>query len=341
MRLYCGIDLHSTNSYIVVLDETDTIVLDKRVPNEVAAILGELEPFRERLTSVAVESTFNWYWLADALEDHGHTVELVNTAAAKQYDGLKYRGDKHDARWIAHMRRLGILPTGTVLPRQERALRDLLRRRVKVVQQKTATLLALKNIVARNTGVMVPSNKLKQLKPGEYPDSIFDPHIRRAIDSTTRILQLLEEEAKDLKATALQSGSELRGYRSLLSIRGVGELLALTIVCETGDTSRFRRVNNYASYCRCVRSEHTSNQRKKGEGNRKNGNPYLSWAFSEAAHFAIRYQPPARLFFEKKKRKTNGIIAMRAVANKLSRAAYFLIRDETIYQPEKLFGVSS
>ena len=341
MALYCGIDLHSTNCYLVVLDDSDKIVLENRVSNDLGSILEKLEPFRESLKSIAIESTFNWYWLSDGLEDHGYSVQLVNTAAAKQYDGLKSRDDRSDARWIAHMLRLGILPTGSILPREHRAVRDLLRRRTKVVRQKTATLLALKNLIARNTGIMVPAAQLKRLEVGGSPEAIMDPHIRRAIDGTIRILQFLEEEVADLQAMVKLTGKCLPGYRNLLTVKGIGELLALTILYETGDIARFSSCGNYASYCRCVPSEHTSNGRRKGAGNTRNGNPYLSWAFSEAAHFAIRFQPSARRYYERKKKKTNGIIASRAIANKLSRAVFFMLRDDVIYKPELLFGASS
>lgn len=341
MSLYCGIDLHSTNSYLVVLDESDKVVLNKRVGNELERILSELEPYRESIKSVGIESTFNWYWLVDGLEDHGYSVELVNTCAAKQYEGLKSRDDKSDARWIAHMLRVGILPTGSILPREHRAVRDLLRRRSKVVRQKTATLLSMKNVIARNTGVMVPAVQLKRLEIGDCPEAIMDPHIRRAIDGSIRILQVLEAEAAELQAMVSLTGKCLPGYRNLLTVKGIGDLLALTILYETGDISRFSNCGNYASYCRCVRSEHTSNGRRKGKGNTRNGNPYLSWAFSEAAHFVIRFQPSAHRYYERKKKKTNGIIAARAVANKMSRAVFFMLRDDTIYKPELLFGASS
>ena len=115
MALYCGIDLHSTNAYIVVLGDRDEVLVDKRVRNSLEEVLRELEPHRRGLESIAIESTFNWYWLADGLEDHGYRVELANPAAAKQYEGLKHRDDAHDARWIAHMLRLGILPTGSIM----------------------------------------------------------------------------------------------------------------------------------------------------------------------------------------------------------------------------------
>ena len=102
MKKYSGIDLHSNNCVVAVCDEEDRVCCQKRVPNDLAKVVALLEPFRNELVSVAVESTFNWYWLVDGLRAAGFDVKLVNTAAIARYDGLKYSGDEHDARHLAH-----------------------------------------------------------------------------------------------------------------------------------------------------------------------------------------------------------------------------------------------
>ena len=112
MKLYCGIDLHSNNSVVVILDEADKVIYLKKLNNDLFSILQQLSVYKNEITAIAIESTFNWYWLVDGLMDAGHTVKLVNTAAVQTYDGLKHTDDKDDARWLAHLLRLGILPTG-------------------------------------------------------------------------------------------------------------------------------------------------------------------------------------------------------------------------------------
>ncbi len=126
-------------------------------------------------------------------------------------------------------------------------------------------------------------------------------------------------------------------FRVLKSIGGVGQTLALTIMYETGEIGRFSGVGNYVSYCRLVQSLRRSNKKKKGQGNRKNGNPYLSWAFSEAATFALRFQPLARRYYDRKRSKTCHPVAIRAVAHKLARASFYMLRDQTLFVPERLF----
>lgn len=124
MGLYCGIDLHSNNHMLTVIDEADRRVYERRLPNELAITKAALEPYRSELVAVAVESTFNWYWLVDGLMEAGYAVRLVNTAAVQQYEGLKHTDDKHDAFWLAHLMRLGILPTGVALAGRTAAKRD-------------------------------------------------------------------------------------------------------------------------------------------------------------------------------------------------------------------------
>lgn len=337
MSLYSGIDLHSTNSYVAVADEQDQVVLGKRLPNRLEVILRELEPHRKQLTGVAVESTFNWYWLVDGLMDAGYQVHLVNTFAAQQYAGLKYSDDRSDARWLAHLLRLGVLPEGYICPREDRAVRDLLRQRCRLVRQRTANRLTLQNLLVRHTGQLTKGNALKRVTLEQLQEITDDEHLILALDTTFQVIEAFEPQIERLEKAVLAQGKLRPEYEILRTIHGVGQTLALTIMYETGEIRRFARVGQYASYCRCVRSERLSNGKRKGEGQRKNGNPYLSWAFHEAAHFAVRFQPAAKRFYERKRARTNAIVAIRALAHKLARATYFMLRDQKAYEPAMLF----
>ena len=117
----------------------------------------------------------------------------------------------------------------------------------------------------------------------------------------------------------------------------IGNILALPIMLEVGDISRFPKVSNYSSYCRCVKSEKLSNKKKKGEGNRKNGNKYLAWAYVEASNFAIRHYQEVQRFYQKKKSTRNGIVAIKALSNKLARSSYYVMGDQVPYNTNHLF----
>jgi transposase len=149
---YCGIDLHSNNSVVLVSDEEDRMVLQKRLPNDLGQIQAALEPHRDELVGVVIESTFNWYWLVDGLMDAGYRVHLAHPSAIKKYEGLKYSGDFADAGYLAQLLRLGLLAEGYIYPRAERGARDLSRKRMQLVRYRTAQILAIENILARQTG---------------------------------------------------------------------------------------------------------------------------------------------------------------------------------------------
>jgi len=337
MKVYAGIDLHSSNNYVGIIDEEGKRLYRKRLPNQLEYILQALEPFKESLEGVVVESTFNWYWMVDGLQEHGYKLHLANPSAIKQYEGLKHTDDKWDSFWLAHMRRLNILPEGYIYPKEERPVRDALRRRLLFVRHRTSHILSLESAITRNLGYKISGNDIKKLNESDA-DQLFDePFLILTARNSISTIQFLGERIKEIEK-AIKSHVKLRPeFRYLLTMPGIGDILALTIMLEVGDINRFPEVGNYSSYSRCVKSERFSNKKKKGEGNRKNGNKYLAWAYVEAANFAIRSYPEFQSFYNRKKAKTNGIVAIKALSNKLSRASYYVMRDQVPYDVKKLF----
>jgi len=338
MKLYGGIDLHSNNSVVVLLDEEDRIVYRKRLSNEAEGVLGVLEPYGDAIEGVVVESTYNWYWLVDALMEAGYRVHLANTAAIVQYSGLKYSDDDSDAAWLAKLLRLGLLPEGYIYPKEGRAVRDLLRRRSRLVRQHTANLLAVQNLLARNRGKSLRANEIQRLTPDAVHHLLPDPNLALAVQGTLLVMHGQEAAIEWLEREACAQVKPHPAYRHLLSVSGIGQVLGLTILLETGPLERFAAVGHYASYCRCVGSERISNGKRKGRGNPKNGNKYLAWAFIEAAHFAVRYDPLIKRYYQRKRAKSNGIVAIKTVAHKLARACYYILRDGTDFEVGRAFG---
>jgi len=339
MKLYVGIDLHSNNSVMVILDEKDRVMHERRLPNDLRLILGALAPHRKNVEAVAVESTYNWYWLVDGLMEAGYEVRLVNTAAVKIYEGLKYTGDEHDARHLAHLLRLGILPTGHIYPKAERSIRDLLRKRAQLVHCRTAQALSIQNLVSRNSGKGISMNEIRPLSDKAIEHLCQGDTARMlAIESNRVVLRCLDEQIKVIERKVLAEAKMKPAFENLLTVTGIGKILGMTIMYETGAIERFSKVGCFASYARCVNSERFSNGKKKGEGNRKNGNKYLAWAFVEAAHFAVRYSERVRRFYQRKKAKSNGAVAVKAVAHKLARACYHILKERTSFDVERAFA---
>jgi transposase len=338
MSLYAAIDLHSTNSVLAVIDEADQALRQRRLPNELPLILKELEPYRDELAGIVVESTYNWYWLVDGLKDHGYEVRLANTAAVPQYAGLKYSGDESDARHLAHLLRLGILPEGYIYPRKERAVRDLLRRRFQLVRLATSVMLSIQSTWARQTGHGISSNLVRQLSEAQIEQAFAEAPVRFSILARWRVWWAMHEQVQEMERWIIRSQTCSQEQRALRSVPGIGLVLGLTIALESGDISRFASVGDYASYCRMVKSERVSNGKIKGRGNRKCGNRYLAWAWIEAAHFALRFSPPIRRWYDRKCGKRHKVIAIKAVAHKLARAGYHLLRNGGTFDVQRAFG---
>ena len=337
MALYCGIDLHSRDCWLAILDDGLRVVQEARVANDLDELLQVLEPYREELEGLAVESTFNWYWLVDGLCEAGYRMHLTNTWAVRQWEGLKYSDDRHDARWLAHLLALGILPEGYIYPKQERSVRDLLRRRTFLVRKRTSFLLAMRGAFECRTGLRTTSKEVKEWT-AEGVESYFDDRAEAlGITCLLEPIKALDRQIRIIEKEVLSRAKLRDEFAPLLSVWGIGKVLALTMMYEVGEISRFRRVGHFASYCRLVKSARLSAGRRKGSGNARNGNPYLSWAFSEAAHFAVRYRPEAKKYFQRKRSKTNGIVAIRALAHKLARASYYVMKDQVDFEPEKVF----
>lgn len=306
--------------------------------NSLPLIIDCLAPYKKDIQGIVVESTYNWYWLVDGLQEQGYTLHLANPSAIKQYEGIKYSDDKWDALWLAHLLKLGILPQGYIYPKETRPVRDMLRRRMLFVRHRTADILSFQSMITRNTGTRMSVNNIKKLTEVNLEKLFPDPDLLFMAQRYLSIIGLLSQQIKMIEKQAMDKISLTERFKWLSTINGVGKILAMVIMMEVGDINRFKKVGNYCSYCRCVRSERISNGKKKGVGNKKNGNKYLSWAYVEAANFCIRYNPQAEKFYQRKKAKSNGIVAIKALSNKLARASYYMMRDQVPFDSRMLFA---
>lgn len=337
MPLYAGIDLHSSNNYLGIIDEQDKRIFGKRLENRLPTVLSALEPFKDQLAAIVIESTYNWYWLVDGLQDHGYTLHLANPSAIQQYEGLKYTDDKWDSFWLAHMKRLDILPEGYIYPKETRSIRDLLRRRMLFVRQRVSHLLSLQSMITRNLGCQMSVNNINKMEDEDI-ELMFESNPAFMAKNHLDTIRFLQKTIKNIEKQVLAQVQLRKEFSLLQTIPGVGKILALTIMLEVGDIGRFNKVGNYSSYCRCVKSEKISNGKKKGKNNKKNGNKFLAWAYVEAANFANRYSNGAKRFYQSKKAKRNGIVAVKALSNKICRASYYIMRDQIPYDEARLFA---
>jgi transposase len=335
--LMAGIDLHSNNIMVGIVDQEGKRVAQQKLPCELKGILEFLAPFKARFQTLAVESTYNWYWLVDGLQAAGYPVVLANPARITQYSGLKHADDKSDAFFLAELLRLNILPTGYVYDAERRPVRDLLRRRMSLVHQRTALMLSFKSLFTRTTGEQMSLRRLKAMEVAEARELYEHPANQLIAGLQLQHIEQLDVSIGRLEKAVLSVARELPCYPKLKTLPGVGIILGLTITMEIGDIKRFAGPGHFASYCRAVAAHCTSNGKLKGQNNRKCGNKYLAWAFVEAANFAKRYDEPCRKWYDRKAARTSNVLATKALACKLAKAAWYLAAEETDYEPGRMF----
>jgi transposase len=338
MKLMAGIDLHSNNIVIGIVDMDGKRVAQQKLECRLKDVEKFLAPYKKRLETLAVESTYNWYWLVDGLQAAGYPVVLANPAKIVQYTGIKHADDKNDAFFLAELLRLKILPTGYVYDAQLRPVRDLLRRRMSLVHQRTALMLSFKSLFTRTTGREMSLTLLKGLEVKQAQELYEHPANQLIAGLQVEHIDRLNESIEQLTRVVLQSAQELPYYSKLKTMPGVGIILGLTITMEVGDIKRFADAGHFASYCRTVDARRISNQKQKGENNQKCGNRYLAWAFVEAAHFARRYDAQCRRWYDRKVAKTGTVIATKALACKLAKAAWHVMAQEKDYDAQRVFG---
>ena len=333
MELYAGLDLHSRNTYIGIMDKEFKRVFAKRVSNNLPLIINTLEPFQDQLKGIVVESTFNWYWLIDGLMDAGYDcLHLANPSAIKQYEGIKHTDDQFDSFFLAQMLILGILPQGYIYPKEERPVRDLARKRLFLVRHKTSHILSLQSLIARCCGQRISANEIRTFTVEDLQQLLEEEYIVLSAQANLDTIVFLKQQIVQLEKAIKNKVKLNKAFQQLLTVPGIGLILAMTIMLEVGDIGRFPQVGNFASYSRCVSSQRLSDGKSKGHGNRKNGNRYLSWAFTEAAHLSRRYNEHFRSYYNRKVAQANTSLATKALSNKLARICYYIMRDQVPFR---------
>ena len=207
-----------------------------------------------------------------------------------------------------------------------------------MVRQRTAQILSFQSLVSRETGSQIDVSDVKRLKDEEVYQFTQDPNVALMGQTQLSVVRFLGDKIGQIEAAVVKQVKLKPEYEKLLTVPGIGKVLALTIMLETGPIERFPSAGDYTSYSRCVKSDRVSNGKKKGENNRKNGNKYLAWAYVEAANFIRRHCPEAKRWYQRKQARTNSVVATKALASKLSKACYFIMQDQVAFDVKKMFG---
>ena len=336
-KLYAGADLHGNNVFLSVCDQDGNNVFRKRVKANLEAVNAALDPFWDRIEALGVESTFNWYWFVDGLREQGRNVKLGNPAKMAQYAGIKITNDLTDADWLADQLRMDIFPECYIYPKETRSVRDALRRRQLFVQRRTQVILCLGGLLERYGQDAPSARKLEQWTAEDIKATKLDGFVQLQLETLLDSIRESDRQAQKIEEQVLAFTKPTKQYRRATTLPGIGVALGMLIVLEGGDFKRFKSAGNFASYCRAVKSERSSNGKTKGKNNAKNGNQYLAWAFIEAATFAARFNPRIHAWYERKKRKSGVAKAKKALACKLAKAMWHVMNGKD-FDEKLMFG---
>jgi transposase len=338
---YSGIDLSARDSHLCVVDENLSIHLQQKAVNELPRIAHLLEPFKPDL-QIVVESTFNWYWLVDGLQALGFDVCLAHTLGLAMITQAKVKTDRRDAFTLAKLLRAGVIPKAYIYPAETRPLRDLLRRRMQVVGLRAREYGGLRQLLLREGILSSSRNEIKHADDQELRQWFSHPLV--VINASHRLerIELLSKQITQLEQTIVELTRQKGDYKRLLGIPGIGPILALTILYEVGEVSRFSNVRQFSSYCRLVPGVAQSGQVSRRGRSSKQGNHYLKSAFNQAAIAAVRSYCAIKRCFERQLARHRGsarkLVAYNIIAHKLAQAVYHVLKDGTEYQEELLFG---
>jgi transposase len=331
-RFYAGVDLHARSLFLSILDRDGQERFARNLPAAPDPFLKAVGPFRDGLV-VGCECMHCWYWLADTCRDHAIAFVLGHAWAMKAVHGNKTKCDRRDAQAIARLLKGGNFHLAYAYPKERRGLRDLLRARLRLVRQR-AELYGHVHTARRQANLPPASSdvKYKSKRAGITAD-LADPFVRRRVETHLALLEPLDTTIRRLEAEI--EGAAKGHYATELAVLqttpGVGAVLSLTILLEIDTIDRFDTRQQFCSYARLCGAVQESDGRRVGLGNRKAGNAWLKWAFSEAAVLSAQKDERIGALLQRLASRLGKAKALSALAHKLGRAFYHMLHTKKVF----------
>ena len=339
-QFYCGIDLHANCMHVCIVDQNGKKHLHQNFSTKLPRIfLSALSPFRDQDLIVGCESTFNWYWLADLCAEENIPFLLGHALYLKAIHGGKTKSDRIDSEKLAMLLRGGNFAISYVYPQKMRSTRDLLRRRCAIVRRRSKTLAHIQ-IVNHQQNLPAFEKKLSYKTNRIGVAERFDgDSVQRMVQLDIDLIDFYDQQIKQLDLYLEQHAKvdDPDSFYRLMSIPGVGRILAMTMLYEIHTIDRFPNVGDFLSYARLVKGTNSSAGKQYKPTGAKMGNPHLKWAFSEAVALLKRQCEPARTFAERIEKKHNKARANSLLGVKLGRAAYWMLRRKTSFDVNIFF----
>jgi transposase len=338
-QYYCGIDLHTKNMYVCILNQEGNILLHKNADVCKDTLFKFIQPYLPDIV-ISVECMFTWYWIADFCHKHDIPFVLGHALYMKAIHGSKTKNDKIDSRKIAALLRGGMIPMAYVYPQEMRATRDLLRRRMHFMRKRSELLAHIQN--TRNQYNLPSFEKTISRKNNRVNviEHFNDPAVQKSMELN---LSLIDHYDSILRKTENYILNHVKAHNAnefylLRTIPGVGEILALVMLYEIHNIKRFEKVQNFTSYARLIRPQKESAGKVKGTGNGKMGNAFLKWAFSEATLLLIRDKQEIKDLHARLKNKHGKARALAIISHKLGRAVYYILKKQKAFNMNKFLN---
>jgi transposase len=337
---YCGIDLHTKNMYVCILNQGGNILIHKNISSSPQPLYRIIKPYLPDMV-LAVECMFTWYWIADFCLQHKIHFVLGHALYMKAIHGSKTKNDKIDSRKIATLLRGGMIPMAYVYPQEMRSTRDLLRRRMHFMYKRSELLSHIQN--TRSQYNLPEFNKCISRKRNRagISEQFEDVSVRKSIELNLSLLKQYDILLNDVELYLTRHAKEHdpNNLYLLHTIPGVGKILALVLMYEIHDINRFERVQNFSSYSRLIKPQKESAGKVTGSGNRKIGNAYLKWAFSEATLLLIREKQEIKDFHLKLKNKYGKARALAIISHKIGRAVYYMLKNKQAFDMQHFLKI--
>lgn len=338
-KYYCGIDLHTKTMYVCILDQSGQIVLHQNIPVDSNSLLKLIMPFMPDIV-ISVECIFTWYWIADFCKELKIPFVLGHALYMKAIHGSKTKNDKIDSHKISLLLRGGMLPMAYVYPAHMRSTRDLLRRRMHFMYKRSELLAHIQNTKNQYNLPDFEKSIARKRNRANVVDHFKDNSVQKSISLDLALIKEYDQLLNEIELYLTRHAKEHQPNDLFLlkTVPGVGKILALVILYEIHDINRFERVQNFCSYARLIRPQKESAGKTTGKGNKKMGNAYLKWAFSEATLLLIRERPEVKELHKNLKNKHGKARALAIISHKLGRAVYYMLKNQKAFDVKKFIN---